>query len=137
MELRDYFTVIRARKWIIIQAIVIVTLSALVVSFLQPKTYEGTAEVLISEKNTAAAILGTVLPELSTQPERAMQTQVQLMQIRPIAEATIRRLNLQTTPEGLGSPWPPLDRRTSSRSVRPIAIPLGLRLSPTRWQTSM
>ena len=98
MELRDYLTVLRVRKWVIIQAIVIVTLSALVVSFLQPKTYQGTAEVLISEKSSAAAILGTVLPELSAQPERAMQTQVELMQIRPIAEATIRKLDLQTTP---------------------------------------
>ena len=101
MELRDYLHVIRARKWVIIQAVVIVTLTALVVSFLQPKTYEGTAQVLISEKGSAASVFGDLLPQLSAQPERAMQTQVQLMQIRPIAEATIKKLNLQTTPTDL------------------------------------
>jgi len=101
MELRDYIRVIRARKWIIIQAVAIVTLTALVVSFLQPKTYEGTALVLISEKGSSASVFGDLLPQLSTQPERAMQTQVQLMQIRPIAEAAIKKLDLQTTPDAL------------------------------------
>ena len=101
MELRDYLNIISARRWIIIQAVVVVALAALVVSFLQPKTYEGTALVLISEKGSSASVFGDLLPQLSTQPERAMQTQVQLMQIRPIAEATIKKLNLQTTPDAL------------------------------------
>ncbi len=101
MELRDYLNVIRARKWVIIQAVVIVTLTALAVSFLQPKTYEGTALVLISEKGSSASVFGDLLPQLSAQPERAMQTQVQLMQIRPIAEATIKKLDLQTAPDAL------------------------------------
>lgn len=101
MELRDYMNVVRTRKWIIIQAVVIVTLTALAVSFLQPRSYEGSAQVLISEKGSSAAIFGDLLPSLSAQPERAMQTQVQLMQIRPIAEATIKKLDLQMTPEAL------------------------------------
>jgi len=97
MELRDYIQVIRARKWVIIQAVVIVTLVALVVSLVLPKTYEGTAQVLITETDSASAILGSVVP-LSAQPERALLTQAQLMSIRPIAETTIKRLNLQVTP---------------------------------------
>jgi succinoglycan biosynthesis transport protein ExoP len=101
VELRDYLNIIRARKWIIIQAAVIVTLTALVVSYLQPSSYEGVAQVLVSEKGSSADIFGSVLPALSAQPERALQTQVQLMQIRPIAEATIRQLGLQTTPDDL------------------------------------
>jgi capsular exopolysaccharide synthesis family protein len=100
MELRDYIHVIRARKWVIVQAVVIVTLTALVVSLLMPKSYEGTAQVLITEKDTASAILGSALP-LSSQPERTLQTQVQMMSIRPVAEATIKKLGLQTTPDVL------------------------------------
>ena len=83
-----------------IQAVVIVTLAALVVSLVQPKSYEGTARVLVTEKDTASAILGSALP-LSTQPERTLQTQVQMVQLRPVAEATIKKLNLQTTPDEL------------------------------------
>lgn len=101
MELRDYLHVLRARKWTIIQAAVIVTVTALVVSLIQPKQYAAEARVLISERDTGAALFGTVLPEYSSQPERALQTQVQLMQLRPMAEATIRRLDLQMTPDRL------------------------------------
>jgi capsular exopolysaccharide synthesis family protein len=98
MELRDYINVIRARKWVIIQAVVIVTLATLLWSFSQPKVYSGSAEVLITEKDTASAILGNALP-LSQQPERVLDTQVELVQIRPVAEAAIKKLNLQTTPD--------------------------------------
>ncbi len=101
MELRDYLNVIRARKWVIIQAVAIVTLFALAVTFTQPPVYQGEAKVLISEKDTSAALLGTVLPELSSQPERGLLTQVELMQIRPLAENTIRKLGLEETPEEL------------------------------------
>lgn len=101
MELRDYLNVIRARRGVILLATIIVTLVALAVSMLQPPTYESQAKVLISEKDTGAAIFGTVLPELSSQPERALQTQVQLVEVRPIAEATIKKLGLEETPEEL------------------------------------
>lgn len=101
MELRDYLNVISARRWVIIQAIVIVAVTALAVSFVQPKVYEGTARVLISEKDSAAALFGSVLPEISSQPERGLLTQVELMQLRPLAENTIRQLGLETTPEEL------------------------------------
>jgi capsular exopolysaccharide synthesis family protein len=100
MELREYIQVIRARKWVIVQAVVIVTLTALIVSLMMPKTYEGTAQLLITEKDAASAILGNALP-LSSQPERALQTQVQLMQVRPVAEATIKKLDLRMTPDEL------------------------------------
>lgn len=100
MELREYIQVIRSRKWVIVQATLIVTLTALVVSLLMPKTYEGTAQILITEKDTASAILGSALP-LSSQPERALQTQVQMMMVRPVAEATIKKLDLRTTPDEL------------------------------------
>lgn len=101
MELRDYLNVIRARKAAIIQAVLIVTLTALVVSLVQPKTYLGEARVLVQEKDAGAALFGQVLPELSSQPERALQTQVQIMQLRPLAEAAIRKLNLGETPKEL------------------------------------
>ena len=100
MELRDYIQVIRARQWVIVQAVVIVTLATLVVSLVVPKSYSGQAQVLITEKNSAAALLGNTLP-LSTQPERTLETQVEMMKRRPIAEEVIRKLNLQTTPEEL------------------------------------
>lgn len=102
MELRDYLNVIRARKWIIIQAVVIVTLVACVTSLIQAPTYASEARVLISERDTGAALLGTTLSEFS-QPERGLQTQVQLMQVRPLLEETVRKLDLGITPDQLAS----------------------------------
>ncbi|MDP2182301.1 MAG: polysaccharide biosynthesis tyrosine autokinase [Actinomycetota bacterium] len=101
MELLDYLNVIRVRKWVIIQAVVIVTVAAIVVSLIQPKVYQGEAKVLVSEKDSGAALFGTVLPEISSQPERGLQTQVQLMQLRPLAENTVRELGLEMSPEQL------------------------------------
>lgn len=101
MELRDYLRVIRVRKWVILQAVIVVTVAALAVSLVQTKTYESEARVLISENDTGAAIFGTVLPELSSQPERGLQTQVQLLQLRPLAESTVRKLNLSESPDEL------------------------------------
>jgi receptor protein-tyrosine kinase len=112
VELRDYLNMIRARKWVIIQAVVVVTLVALVGSLLLPKTYQGEAKVLISETDTGAALFGSLLPGLSSQPERLLQTEVQLMQLRPLAEQVVRdpKLNLKTTPADL------LDRTTITAS---------------------
>lgn len=101
MELRDYLNVVRTRRGIIVLATIIVVLVAAAVSMLQPRIYEAESKVLISEKDTAAAIFGTLIPELSSQPERALQTQVQLIELRPVAEATIRELGLEETPEDL------------------------------------
>jgi capsular exopolysaccharide synthesis family protein len=102
MELRDYINVIRARKWVIIWAIITVTLASLVFSLVEPKSYEGTAQVLISAKSdAAAAILGTALSAFANQPERTLATQVEMVQLRPVAEATIKKLNLQEAPEDL------------------------------------
>jgi succinoglycan biosynthesis transport protein ExoP len=101
VELRDYLNVIRARKWIIIQAAVIVTLTAIVASLLQSPTYQGEAKVLVSNQDAGAAIFGTAIGELSGQPERGLQTQVQLMQLRPLAEIVVRKLGLKEAPESL------------------------------------
>ncbi|MDO8879947.1 MAG: polysaccharide biosynthesis tyrosine autokinase [Coriobacteriia bacterium] len=101
MELRDYLNVIRARKWVIVQAVVIVALAALVASLLQAPVYEGQAKVLISEKGSGVDIFGSIGLDISSQPERGLQTQVQLMQVRPLLENTIRTLGLGITPEAL------------------------------------
>ena len=101
MELRDYLNVILARRWVIIQAVVIVTLTALVVSVLQSPVYEGEAKVLIAEKGSGADLFGSLGLDISSQPERGLQTQVQLMQVRPLLENTIRELDLGIRPEDL------------------------------------
>lgn len=101
MELRDYLNVIRVRRGIIFIATIIVAVVALSVTLIQPAVYEAQSKVLISEKDASAALLGTVYSDLSSQPERALLTQVQLVEVRPVAEAAIKSLGLEMTPAEL------------------------------------
>ena len=101
LDLRDYLNVIRARKWIIIQTVAIFAIGALVFSLLQPPVYEGQAKVLIAEKGSSVDVFGSLGLDVSSQPERGLQTQVQLMQVRPLLENTIRTLDLGVRPEDL------------------------------------
>ncbi len=101
MELRDYLNVIQARRGIIVLATLVVAGVALAVSLIQPPVFLSESRVLISEKDAGAALFGTVLADISSQPERALQTQVQLVRVRPVAEATIKQLGLEIKPDEL------------------------------------
>jgi capsular exopolysaccharide synthesis family protein len=85
----------------VILATLILAGASIAFTLIQSPTYEAESRVLISEKDTGAALLGTVLPDLSSQPERALLTEVQLVQVRPVAEATVRKLGLKQSPDAL------------------------------------
>ena len=101
MKLRDYLQIIGVRKWVVVQAILIVTLTATGVSFLQTPTYEGEAKVLITDRDAGTALRGFTVSEFTGPVERNLQTQIQLMQVRAIAEETVRELGLRVTPDEL------------------------------------
>jgi capsular exopolysaccharide synthesis family protein len=100
VDLRDFLNVVRVRKWIIIESVIIVTLVAFFASYVQRPTYQGQASVLVTEKDQSAQLLGSSFSDFSN-PERGFDTQVQLVQSRSIIEGVIRKLNLQTTPTEL------------------------------------
>ena len=102
MKLRDFLHVIRVRKWLIITAVLVVTVTAVVVSRRQAPVYQGVATILIANQDTGAALAGaSILSDMSWDQQRGMETQVALMQLRPLAERVIRKLDLRTTPDAL------------------------------------
>jgi receptor protein-tyrosine kinase len=101
LELRDYLKIVRARKWLIIQAVVIVTAIAVGVSLLQAPSYEAEAKVLVTEQSTRAQYFGSILPDLSSEPERGLDTQIELMQLRPLVAGVIEDLALDDDVEDL------------------------------------
>lgn len=103
LDLRDLLRVIRTRKWVIITVTVLATALAVSVSLLQTPLYESEARVLITEKNAGADIVGAQGSEFSSQPERNLQIQVQLMQGRPLMESTIASLGLDVTSDDLAN----------------------------------
>jgi capsular exopolysaccharide synthesis family protein len=102
VQLRDYLRVIRTRKWVIIVATVVTVVAALAVSLVQPHVYEAESSLLISESGSSAtAMIDAALSGFSTQPERALQTQVRMFRMRPAFERTVRRLDLRMHPDEL------------------------------------
>ncbi|TLM80135.1 MAG: polysaccharide biosynthesis tyrosine autokinase [Actinobacteria bacterium] len=100
MELRDYLRVLRARKWVVVRAVLVVAIAAVAASLLQQPTFTAETSVLVSP-DSGSGLFSDLLGGSVGQPERALMTQVQLMQLRPLAENTIRKLNLQTDPASL------------------------------------
>jgi capsular exopolysaccharide synthesis family protein len=101
LETSEYIDVIRVRKWLIIWTAIIVTLGATAISALQPATYEGTATLLYSQRNTGAAVLGMAQPQSSNFPDIELSTQIGLIQQPAVVEEVIHKLGLSTTVDKL------------------------------------
>jgi Mrp family chromosome partitioning ATPase/capsular polysaccharide biosynthesis protein len=95
--LRDYLQVARRRKWLIVQAVVVVPLAALAFSLTQQAQYKATAQVLVSAEDLGAALTGTQTqaPSNSTTD---LQTQAELARVPAVAARAIRALHLSMTP---------------------------------------
>jgi polysaccharide biosynthesis transport protein len=91
-SLRDYVRVVRRRKWIILQAVVLVPFAAVIFSLHQPKKFEASAQVLLSRQNLANALTGAQDPSVYTQADRIAQTQADVARVPTIADRVLRRL---------------------------------------------
>ena len=111
--LRDYLHVFRRRKWIILQAVVLVPLAAVLFSLHQQERYQESAQVLLSSQNLAAQLTGSQATGVSLQPDRIAATQADVARVPDIARRVLAQITgTGLTPQSfLGVPvWPP--RRT-------------------------
>lgn len=97
--LRDYLNVAKRRKWVILQAVVLVPAAATAFSLTQTKLYEATAEVLLSRQNLAAALTGTPDATLGIQADRLAQTQASLARVPDVARRVLEQTNSDMTPK--------------------------------------
>lgn len=88
-SLRDYVSVVQRRKWLAVVPIVVVPVTALLVSFFQTPQYQATAEVLLSRQNLALALIGSTDPSAAN-PERLLETQAELAEVPALATRTLR-----------------------------------------------
>jgi Mrp family chromosome partitioning ATPase/capsular polysaccharide biosynthesis protein len=87
--LRDYLQVVRRRKWIIIEAVVIVPLAALAFSLHQQAQYQGSAQVLLSQQDLANQLTAT--PSYNNVPaDRQAQTQAELARVPAVAQQALK-----------------------------------------------
>src|SRR5256885_8263326 len=79
-SLRDYLRVVRRRKWIILQAVILVPAVAVGLSLRQEKGYKATSQVLLVQQNPANQFNnGSQVPV--TPPDRPAQTQAELVRL--------------------------------------------------------
>jgi tyrosine-protein kinase len=87
--LRDYLRVIRRRKWIILQAVVLVPAAAVVFSLHQQKLYRAGADVLLVQQNLGTQLNGITDPTVYQQADRKAQTQADLARSPEVARKAL------------------------------------------------
>ena len=100
--LHDYVQVLRRRKLIVIQCVLLVPLAAVLLSLKQSPLYEANAEVLLSFQNLASSLNGASNPYQSQLPDRVAQTQADLARVPTVATAAIKLAQVRgATPDFL------------------------------------
>jgi polysaccharide biosynthesis transport protein len=100
-EAAQYMAALR-RWWLL--ALAIVSVAALVgvaVAAQRPKSYTATAKVLLGQDRQLDALLGTA--DYSPDPERDLNTSLQLITLEPIADGVINALDLHESPAALAT----------------------------------
>jgi polysaccharide biosynthesis transport protein len=92
VTLHDYLRVVRRRKWIVVEAALLLTLAAVAFSLHQERLYEAPADVLLSADSLSGAVPGTPLNGLSQDPERTTQTQAQVARVPDVVQGALDRV---------------------------------------------
>jgi polysaccharide biosynthesis transport protein len=95
-SLRDYLRVVRRRKWIILQAVLLVPAVAIALSLQQEKVFEASSQVLLVQQNPADQFnpsnSGGAQP-----PDRIAQTQADLARVPEVAQRTLEAAGVNRT----------------------------------------
>jgi tyrosine-protein kinase len=94
--LRDYFNVVYRRKWIILQAIILVPAIAVYLSLRQEKLYQAEAQVLLTQQNLANLLTGVSSSDVFQSVERVTQTQADIARVPRIADRAVRASGVRT-----------------------------------------
>lgn len=99
--LRDYLRVLRRRKWVIIQALLLLPGFSVVLALHHARVYEASATVLISRQSVNAQLNNTQDPALQGSPERLLATQATLARVRTVAGRTLAAAHVKGRPGDL------------------------------------
>src|SRR5215813_12030434 len=86
--LRSYALIVRKRKWWVIAFALVGLIVSLAISFVEPKMYSATAQVLVQPSGQTSALGTTSQPVTQTQ----VQTMEQLVTSAPMTNAVRRKL---------------------------------------------
>jgi len=100
MELKKIFEIIWARKWVIIQAFIVITLTAFIGSYLIKPTYMAIAKASVSSSNASSSIASSlgmedIAPSLSNFSVDSMENVIAQVTLLPYMENMIGKLQLR------------------------------------------
>jgi Mrp family chromosome partitioning ATPase len=95
--LADYLAILRRRKWIAIQTVLIVPIAAVLLTMQEPKEYAAQAEVLLQRQTISSALGGPAEDANAFDPDRYASTQAELARIPEVASGVVARVNNQRT----------------------------------------
>lgn len=88
--LRDYLRVVRLRKWVILQAVVLVPLMTVLLSMREERLFQAEAEILLGRQNLAPSLTDAQDPSIAPRPaERVAETEAQLARVPAVARRTL------------------------------------------------
>lgn len=98
--LLGHLRVLRRRKWLVLLSLVLVPVAAVVASQQQEDVYEASSEVLLSNQDLAANLVGIPDRTASQAPDRLAETQANLARVpevvrRVLAEAGVTGLDVE------------------------------------------
>lgn len=115
-SLRDYLSVLRRRKGVVLLVVLLVVVPTLVLSLLQTPQYAGQAELLLQARNSESLFDPTKVVQAN--PDREVQNEIRLIESQPVRDAV--RAVLGTAPKVSASPVPQTDLiRVTARSPDP------------------
>jgi succinoglycan biosynthesis transport protein ExoP len=91
--LRDYLAVLWRRKWVVLQALVLVPVAAVYLSLRQPALYQASADVLVNADNLSANLVNINDPS-QLDPDRRLRTLVVLARVPTVAKQAIAAAKL-------------------------------------------
>ncbi len=124
MEFRKLWEIIWRRKWIIIQAFFVISLTAIVGSFLVTPIYETSSKVFVKTSETASSLMSSIgLSNLSSlvgvSSDTEIDNYIELSTLDPILKEVISQLQLRSRDGDLMTP----DELRESNIISSIIFP--------------
>ncbi len=96
MELQEYIRVLLRRKWIVIQAFVIVSLSAYLFAIYSPwqPIYKATTTILISSEGVQSSLDRSIIPGINLNKQVNTAELIEIIKTRTVIGEVVKRLGL-------------------------------------------
>ena len=90
-SLDDYLAILRRRKSVVIESVVIVAIVTGLLSLQQQKVFRATAAMLINQQDLGAAVTGLPTSNAGADPARSVQTQATLARVPEVARVAVAK----------------------------------------------